>query len=1035
MYPYTGNPFWDSDNITVTDENSPLTDTTFGKQVKVDNAAVTVDKTNNVGKLNLKLTDDNNTRYDQRIGKFFLRPGEFAGVEMKFGISNYTETEDTAVLSAAMPIDDSHHIGKIKKVEGVDAHRGNLSSYENSNEGIPEFWESDDIAKERGLREPLTESDESSDNTIISDTGKWVASSLKLVRKNAKPGVIKNPPENYLEDETAGTTKAYQAQDGVVLNYPIQWETTLVNGGENALTDYTVTDTVQWPYVFDREISLHSQYDYADQKFYIERFYSDADKNGNKAIDRDKLKIVSGIGGSLIKELQVAQSRDEALNPDNSDIYSCDIFDGKAKVYFYKESGTFGEDRPNETMEIDLTGESTFGVAPATYQNSKPVESKRVLSYWTRYDLTLKDEAPKTSYSNQVILKPVQPYTKSEVSEGIPINADGSLVTDDNATPDGILAVANVSINSGQATAAWMTAKENLKGAAEQPILSDNLQKVLTNENKILMNDMTDSVTYTLNVLNHTPGQSEDENITADSRKYSFKDFVIIDSLPHDGDKAPFNSRIPRNSDYSMALDSEVKLYYEEKKDESDASDERTLLPFDSSVYRILYSTTKDSNSITAADWNLDTKDTALDGWKEYSELTAEEKANVKSIRIEIHDPTTTYDSDDTANYRALMQPGRTIVAQYDAKAANIEQVGPGQCAWNSFGYRFNRFSDADNEKNIMQASSIRTGVQNPAIPIIYEKLIDFNLNPYINSEAPQTFKFTVEKVARDIESGETVEHRPSQQIAFDITVDTNESSANMRMNDIANNSAITWSRSSDDTTDFWEDGAAYIVSQTSAPDKFKFYSVAVNNQRTSEFTYNSEYEPTIVFENQCTDWNGTMFKMDICSEGLNPITQATDKDMVLLPNALFGLYTTDINQQIDLTNLTSEQSEIYNSNKSVIDEALKDERVISEDETVTYYLKDFKLTGSADNMKGRIDWIGLTDDTYYLKELVAPEGYYLNSNYMPITRINSQVSIYNESGEKLPIAGGIGTFIAYLIGTVLLLAGLVSISRKLKKE
>ncbi len=155
---------------------------------------------------------------------------------------------------------------------------------------------------------------------------------------------------------------------------------------------------------------------------------------------------------------------------------------------------------------------------------------------------------------------------------------------------------------------------------------------------------------------------------------------------------------------------------------------------------------------------------------------------------------------------------------------------------------------------------------------------------------------------------------------------------------------------------------------------------------------------------------------------------------MVLLPNALFALYTTDESQKIDLNNLSDKQAQIYNDNAEIIDKALADERELG-DEKVTYYLKDFQMTGEEGSSKGRIDWIGLTDNTYYVKELAAPEGYYLNLNYMPITRINSQINVYDEPGERLPDAGSVGTWQYYLIGTILILAGVACITKKLKKE
>lgn len=98
---------------------------------------------------------------------------------------------------------------------------------------------------------------------------------------------------------------------------------------------------------------------------------------------------------------------------------------------------------------------------------------------------------------------------------------------------------------------------------------------------------------------------------------------------------------------------------------------------------------------------------------------------------------------------------------------------------------------------------------------------------------------------------------------------------------------------------------------------------------------------------------------------------------------------------------------------------------------------------------KGRIDVEGLKAGTYYLKETKAPDGYNLLKKPVTIT-IDSEGKIYidgsgevnngdvrvqNNSGTLLPITGGMGTTLIYLIGGALVLgSGFVLVNKKRAK-
>lgn len=121
--------------------------------------------------------------------------------------------------------------------------------------------------------------------------------------------------------------------------------------------------------------------------------------------------------------------------------------------------------------------------------------------------------------------------------------------------------------------------------------------------------------------------------------------------------------------------------------------------------------------------------------------------------------------------------------------------------------------------------------------------------------------------------------------------------------------------------------------------------------------------------------------------------------------------------------------------------------------------VSDGKLTGWADlpgadgtwpenavlitGNDGRINIAGLDADTYYLREIKAPDGYNTLSddisivisptagNDSTLSYTTIEVKINNQSGAELPSTGGIGTTIFYIIGAVLVLGASVLLVTK----
>ena len=87
---------------------------------------------------------------------------------------------------------------------------------------------------------------------------------------------------------------------------------------------------------------------------------------------------------------------------------------------------------------------------------------------------------------------------------------------------------------------------------------------------------------------------------------------------------------------------------------------------------------------------------------------------------------------------------------------------------------------------------------------------------------------------------------------------------------------------------------------------------------------------------------------------------------------------------------------------------------------------------------EGKAKVIGLDNTSYYLQEEVAPTGYNKLTSRIAVTNLGNldkPVQVENNSGSVLPSTGGIGTTIFYIIGGILIVAGVAYFLVKRKSD
>ncbi|MCD8368025.1 MAG: leucine-rich repeat protein [Clostridiales bacterium] len=400
-----------------------------------------------------------------------------------------------------------------------------------------------------------------------------------------------------------------------------------------------------------------------------------------------------------------------------------------------------------------------------------------------------------------------------------------------------------------------------------------------------------------------------------------------------------------------------------------------------SSYYTVEGSTKK--NNFTAAE-KAGTNST------DWFEITADtDLPTVKSIRVII-------------NYN--IPAGATVSVSFDGKVSGTANAGA--VAWNNFGYTYSVTSGGSSIT--LEAMPLEVGVQVPSAPKLEKKLVDLEGNDY-KVDVNTTFTFVVYKGSevKDADGNSYTSKEAlitalgqTQYKEVTITVDAEASNSGYVSLDWSD---WTWTPNTTYTITEFLEGETYVLNKWSASGET---TTGSQNGNSYTFTYDPGATLYLACENTYEVWSLELTKVDADSKN-----EDTGEYETTLEGAVFVLYS--------------------KTNRNVTDDSAASQIEVGEE---IWYLYSVQTT--KDN--GQITWTGLTEDSYYLVEVKAPDGYNLSYASAEVSRETSNaktITVTNEAGYELPSTGGSGTWMYILTGTVLCCGAAVVLLRRKAQE
>ena len=725
-------------------------------------------------------------------GMYYLQPNEY----IQFGIMAYVDddayyNEDVFTNNVIMEYVDYNGAG----VDMVSKEENPVAVSEKNG-----------LAPNDGDRKVVDDKEVNSMNSNMyrvivkkSPDDLWLNSAVDVESGEVVPGINKT---------VSGDKTIYKSTD------PVEWQIKAINNGESWLSDYTISDTIEYPYTFNGRF-CYSMFAPADLReepkdnggyTWEPNEYLSAYNNGTSnyylfdikpdSVNKDQLIVTPAHSDN--KPYSITINGDPVTMKVQAKTFNNGAMGGDA----IKVSATRKGEKDPITLNIRFCDKiwallpgGGYGILTVTTQNGNN----------GALPLIPGSDVKKTNFTNTAVIYPSEKENSLADYRRVTI---GQKIADNTGNYIGVQSNAAISVYDTYPTTSVMEIEE-LDVSSNRGISTD------LNGNTIFVDSTTKNVKYTLTVKSYN-------NLV-------MEDLVVINSLPDEDDTLMFSGQ-ERKSDFKVSfLDNPVDpvVYVDGKLYKSG--------------YIIEYSdcSGKDGDKFTTEDWQQ----------AESSRWYSECKATSRSVRV---------------RFIGKLPENAEVKILYDAKIEAEDGITNGDIAWNSFGYQYHPNIDLmtgdDKPQESLNRISAAPMVVGVGVPnkLILEKVIVNGTSVLENNE----FNFVIYK-------GEAIVHDEFSQSAIGssltdrkftcvtVSVKKGESSSSIVLNEVGKD-IFEYKYNSDTkvmeetaTAWIWESGKQYTIVEIDDNDFSNFGSFTDNADKpTYTFKYNPETEITITANN-----------------------------------------------------------------------------------------------------------------------------------------------------------------------------------------
>lgn len=735
--------------------------------------------------------NDYPVEYDEKRKQYYLNKGDAIVFGYVADIGESADTEDIATNTIGMLYTDHLNTGLNlidKETLGIHAPMKD-TRYTTQNDGeryTHDYTSSEEVEKEYGLK---------------GEEGTWLESRVDLSRGGIAPGITKTT--EYYKDHVGGKITKYE--NSVYPQYTVYWKTKIQNDGTVSMTDYTFTDIMPSPYLFEGMVSCMI-YDAENRTMLTGgTILTDEERKGERALLNFPERKMN------LETIAVDNKYTSGvINAESDGSWNKLIVDKKMELEF--------------SLARNASGAEIFKLHFKDPKFSIPEGGSMVITFSGRNPSS---QYVDRVYTNNAYLTPTQTFGETS-GQGNVEELDGKRSVH-SASP--------VTVAFGYATSSVKSVVE--KGNEANEAFSTNLQ-----HNTILLQSTKSEFRYTLTVSNDTDKPMER--------------LVVIDNLPEVGDHSPFDVDSKRGSEFDVEFADHPNIVAEVY----DQNDKLLRTLTRGPELEIEYALTTTFGGPQSPDWHVEGEDEehpAAVKWfgigREGEEDPGEgiipetklNKVGARALRFNIFD----------GRREEIIPPKSKVKISFTARVKGDAE--PGKIAWNSFGYHYHLTGVQEHLESMPSV----VGVKIPSVPRLTKQLVDGKGNPAAPEE-PETFSFFVYKGEALKGSYETEEalinalkERGIAYQEYELTVPKYDPEI-----PTSSNASETITLEDDDKWK-WEKGAQYTIVEIPR----EGYRINGFNSSSENKSYTFTYDPatsvTITCQNQDLRWSIDLTKKD----------------------------------------------------------------------------------------------------------------------------------------------------------------------------